>query len=147
MVGDVETSCTVTVTKPAVPPTFTSLLRSAEVVLSKCFILEGKVTGHPTPTITWLKNEQKFLPDGNRVKSIVKPDGTFALIFEKSCTDDKGTYTAVAESDEGSVARCNAKIAIISDGEKVSTIQYDAKIFTKNANIFLAKYVLCFKHY
>ena len=38
-------------------------------------------------------------------------DGTFGLIFKKTLGDDKGTFTAVAVSDEGS-ARSNANVAI-----------------------------------
>ena len=111
-VGDCETACTVVVTQPMEEPKFTSLLRSAKAVEGSPIMLDGKVTGHPMPTIRWLKNEQEFIPDGDRVKAYLNEDGTFGLTFEKSTGDDKGTYTAVAESDEGSAARSNANVAI-----------------------------------
>ena len=41
-VGDVETSCTVTVTQPMEEPKFTSLLRSAKAVEGSPIKLEGK---------------------------------------------------------------------------------------------------------
>ena len=62
-----------------------TLLKTAKAVEGSPIMLEGKVTGHPMPTIRWLKNEQEFVPDGDRVKSFLNPDGTFGLIFEKSC--------------------------------------------------------------
>lgn len=73
----------------------------------------GKMAGHPTPDIKWLKNEQEFIPDGDRVRSFVNDDGTFGLIFEETQADDKGVYTAIAFSDEG-FARSNANVAIKS---------------------------------
>ena len=69
------------------------------------------MAGHPTPSVRWLKNEQDFEPDGSRVKSFVNDDGTFGLIFESTEGADKGTYTAIAFSDEG-MARSNANVAI-----------------------------------
>ena len=76
-------------------------------------IFLGKMAGHPTPSVRWLKNEQDFEPDGARVKSFVNDDGTFGLIFESTEAADKGTYTAIAFSDEG-MARSNANVAIKS---------------------------------
>ena len=48
--------------------------------------------------IKWLKNEQEFIPDGDRVKSYVNDDGTFGLVFNTTEAADKGTYTAIAYS-------------------------------------------------
>jgi hypothetical protein len=60
------------------------------------------MSGHPMPDIKWLLNEQEFIPDGDRVKAFVNPeDGTFGLVFETTKNDDKGVYTAIAFSDEG----------------------------------------------
>eukprot|EP00094_Tigriopus_californicus_P003329 TCALIF_03202-PA protein Name:"Similar to unc-89 Muscle M-line assembly protein unc-89 (Caenorhabditis elegans)" AED:0.27 eAED:0.27 QI:0/0.83/0.76/0.92/0.91/0.88/25/216/2842 len=111
-VGQAETSCTVHVTQPNEEPKFTSLLRSAKAVEGSPVKLEGKVTGHPMPTIKWLKNEQEFIPDGKRVKAFMNPDGTFGLIFETTVGDDKGAYTAVAVNAEGAEARSTANVAI-----------------------------------
>ena len=38
------------------------------------------MTGHPMPSIRWLKNEQPFEPDGVRVKSFVQEDGMSNLV-------------------------------------------------------------------
>ena len=43
-VGDVETSCTVTVTQPMEEPKFTSLLRSAKAVEGSPIKLEGLIS-------------------------------------------------------------------------------------------------------
>ena len=100
-VGEAETSCTVQVSKPMEEPKFTSLLRSAKAVEGSPIKLEGKMAGHPMPDIKWLKNEVEFLPDGDRIKTFVNDDGTFGLIFESTNPNDKGVYTAIAFSDEG----------------------------------------------
>jgi hypothetical protein len=54
---------------------------------------------------------QEWTPDGSRVKAFVNDDGTFGLLFESTEADDKGTFTAIAFSDEG-MARSNANVAI-----------------------------------
>ena len=83
-------------------PKFTSLLRSAKAVEGSPIKLEGKMSGHPMPNIKWLINEVEFVPDGDRVKAFVNAeDGTFGLIFESTRNEDKGIYTAIAFSDEG----------------------------------------------
>lgn len=110
-VGDVETSCTVKVTQPMEEPKFSSLLRSAKAVEGSPIKLEGKMVGYPMPQVRWLKNEQDWVPDGSRVKAFVNEDGTFGLLFDSTVGDDKGTYTAIAYSDEG-MARSNANVAI-----------------------------------
>ena len=112
-VGDAETFCTVKVTQPMEEPKFTSLLRSTKAVEGSPIKLEGKMIGHPTPEVKWLKNDQEFIPDGDRVTAFINDDGTFGLIFHKTVADDKGTYTAIAFSDEGT-ARSNANVAIKS---------------------------------
>ena len=50
-VGEVETSCNVTVTQAMEEPKFTSLLRSAKSVEGSPIKLEGKMVGHPMPEI------------------------------------------------------------------------------------------------
>merc|ERR1719225_2307301 len=112
-VGQAETSCTVTITQPMEEPKFTSLLRSAKAVEGSPIKLEGKMAGHPTPSIRWLKDEKEWEADGDRIKPFVNEDGTFGLVFEKTENTDKGVYTAIAFSDEG-FARSNANVAIKS---------------------------------
>merc|ERR1719322_1901947 len=121
-VGECETSCTVTVTQAMEEPKFTSLLRSAKAVEGSPIKLEGKVSGHPAPTIKWLKNEQEFVPDGSRVKAFLNNDGSFGLIFESTVGEDKGAYVAIAYNSEGT-ARSLANIAIktrLKEGVEVS---------------------------
>lgn len=78
------------------------MCRSAKAVEGSPIKLEGKMSGHPMPNVRWLLNEQEFEPDGDRVKAFVNPeDGTFGLIFESTTGSDKGIYTAIAYSDEG----------------------------------------------
>ena len=112
-VGDAETACNVKVTQPMEEPKFTSLLRSTKAVEGSPIKLEGKMIGHPTPSVKWLKNEQEFSPDGDRIQPFINEDGTFGLIFNTTIADDRGTYTAIAFSDEGT-ARSNANVAIKS---------------------------------
>lgn len=112
--GQAQTSCEVKVTQPMEEPKFTSLLRSAKAVEGSPVKLEGKVAGHPAPQIRWLKNEQEYVPDGDRVRAFLNgDDGTFGLVFETTVPEDKGVYTAVAFSPEGT-ARSNASVAIKS---------------------------------
>merc|ERR1719309_1208758 len=110
-VGEVETSCTVTVTQAMEEPKFTSLLRSAKAVEGSPIKLEGKMVGHPQPEIKWMYNDQEWEPDNDRIKQFVNPDGTFGLIFESTDGNDKGAYVAIAYNSEGT-ARSLANVAI-----------------------------------
>jgi serine/threonine protein kinase len=110
-VGEVETSCDVTVTQAMEEPKFTSLLRSAKAVEGSPIKLEGKMVGHPQPEIKWMYNDQEWEPESDRIKQFVNPDGTFGLIFESTVGDDKGAYVAIAYNSEGT-ARSLANVAI-----------------------------------
>ncbi len=60
----------------------------------------------------WLKNDQEFIPDGQRVKAFENPDGSFGLVFETTEAADKGAYTAVAFNEAGEEARSTGHVAI-----------------------------------
>lgn len=62
--------------------------------------LQCKISGSPTPTITWLKDGQPLQPSDN-VTIQSEPDGTQTLQFNSAQLTDKGSYTCQATNIGG----------------------------------------------
>ena len=52
---------------PSVPPFIEAASPEMEINISEPAILVCLLTGFPLPTITWLKNDQEFVPDSEHV--------------------------------------------------------------------------------
>ena len=52
---------------PSVPPFIEAASPQMEINISEPAILVCLLTGFPLPRITWLKNDQEFVPDSERV--------------------------------------------------------------------------------
>ena len=76
--------------------------------------IEGRVSGHPPPTITWLK-DGKPLDDTDHARPYLLPDGTFGLQFDKCRPEDTGAYSARISNSEGD-AKADAKMEVIGEG-------------------------------
>ena len=61
------TVCYELYSSPSVPPFIEAASPEMEINISEPAILVCLLTGFPLPTITWLKNDQEFVPDSERV--------------------------------------------------------------------------------
>ncbi|XP_041283212.1 myopalladin [Onychostruthus taczanowskii] len=59
-----------------------------------------KVSGLPTPDLTWLLNGKAVLPDG-RHKMLVRETGVHSLLIDPLSLSDAGTYTCLATNKTG----------------------------------------------
>uniref|UniRef100_A0A8C9NE88 Myopalladin n=1 Tax=Serinus canaria TaxID=9135 RepID=A0A8C9NE88_SERCA len=62
--------------------------------------LDCKVSGLPTPELTWLLNGKAVLPDG-RHKMLVRETGVHSLLIDPLSQSDAGTYTCLATNKTG----------------------------------------------
>ncbi|XP_009511805.1 myopalladin [Phalacrocorax carbo] len=62
--------------------------------------LDCKVSGLPTPDLTWLLNGKPVLPDG-RHKMLVRETGVHSLLIDPLSQNDAGTYTCLATNKTG----------------------------------------------
>ncbi|XP_004386460.1 myopalladin isoform X1 [Trichechus manatus latirostris] len=62
--------------------------------------LDCKVSGLPTPELTWLLNGQPVLPDTSH-KMLVRETGVHSLLIDPLTQGDAGTYTCVATNKTG----------------------------------------------
>ncbi|NXR38407.1 MYPN protein, partial [Zosterops hypoxanthus] len=62
--------------------------------------LDCKVSGLPTPDLTWLLNGKPVLPDG-RHKMLVRETGVHSLLIDPLSQSDAGTYTCLATNKTG----------------------------------------------
>nr|XP_010299885.1 PREDICTED: myopalladin [Balearica regulorum gibbericeps] len=62
--------------------------------------LDCKVSGLPTPDLTWLLNGKPVLPDGTH-KMLVRENGVHSLLIDPLSQNDAGTYTCLATNKTG----------------------------------------------
>ncbi|XP_030308718.1 myopalladin isoform X1 [Calypte anna] len=62
--------------------------------------LDCKVSGLPTPDLTWLLNGKPVLPDGTH-KMLVRETGVHSLLIDPISQNDAGTYTCLATNKTG----------------------------------------------
>ncbi|XP_053213912.1 obscurin-like isoform X4 [Panonychus citri] len=63
--------------------------------------LEVKTEGEPKPELTWFKDGETIIPDGDRLRIINEPDGVSSLIITKTLPNDKGHYSCAAVNPLG----------------------------------------------
>ncbi|XP_061857375.1 myopalladin [Colius striatus] len=62
--------------------------------------LDCKVSGLPTPDLTWFLNGKPVLPDGTH-KMLVRETGVHSLLIDPLSQNDAGTYTCLATNRAG----------------------------------------------
>ncbi|XP_071443881.1 protein Obscurin isoform X2 [Hetaerina americana] len=77
-----------------------------------------KVTGFPTPEISWYKNGVPINAAKNPEKYKIRRDGDTCCLFVRECVpDDAGTYSCKASNLDGE-ATCEAKLEVVEKIEK-----------------------------
>lgn len=84
-------------------PDFATRLFPQNVVEGFPVKMEVKVTGYPTPKLTWYRNDAEVVPDPQHIKITNMPDGTSILVIDACSKNvDALTYKAVATNEAGS---------------------------------------------
>ncbi|XP_055350635.1 titin-like [Paramacrobiotus metropolitanus] len=92
------------------PPRFTQSLASVRCAEGDQVQLRAKVSGHPKPRITWLKNGTRLQSPSARLQLLY--DGEFVIMrIRMAMQEDTGHYTIVAENTAGQQT-CSASLTV-----------------------------------
>jgi len=94
------------------PPKILAQLSSAESSPGGSAMMELKMKGYPRPNIRWTK-DGKPLEAGDRHKFVYPDADTVAIIINKVCGDDVGTYKAELHNDLG---KCSTEAKLVLAG-------------------------------
>ncbi|XP_013791324.1 roundabout homolog 2-like, partial [Limulus polyphemus] len=97
-IGEVNTSCQLTVT---CPPCFRKQMKDKIVMTDETVTFEVEAEGKPTPEIKWYKDGQLIVED-ERIKLIHKDEEVYALVIEKAKSEDSGSYSCHIKNESGS---------------------------------------------
>ncbi|CAG0879560.1 unnamed protein product [Cyprideis torosa] len=117
--GEAESVGTLKLEGAAGPPKILAPMKNARAVEGYPVKLETTVSGHPLPEIVWMKGDDIIEPDGVRVRAVVEPNGTVALIIDEAQLKDTGDYTLIAKNPQGEDKR-RVKLVVLDkfkDGE------------------------------
>ncbi|KAI4471482.1 immunoglobulin i-set domain [Holotrichia oblita] len=101
--GDLTGEANVTTERRPTRPDFAARLFPQNVVEGFPVKMEVKVTGYPTPKVSWFRNDAEVVPDPQHIKITNLPDGTSILVIDACSKNvDALTYKAVATNEAGS---------------------------------------------
>ena len=98
---------------PNVPekPSFNTTLPSeAKITIGEPLKLSAKISGHPKPNTTWLKDGVPITHEG-RINESYSSDGSVSLEIKSTETADAGTYTLLAANDLGKIS-CDVSVKL-----------------------------------
>ncbi|XP_078621722.1 obscurin-like [Branchiostoma floridae x Branchiostoma japonicum] len=108
-------------------PEFIKELESLHAVQGSSVIFECEVTGSPAPTVTWYKDGQPLVEDGDHVSFESRDDGTFLLTIIDVQNLDVGTYTCRAANSVGDVVtHADLLVSVASSSRTTSVSSYKA---------------------
>lgn len=109
--------------KPAIPeaPVIKEPLKDTTAGLKETATLSCIVVGVPTPTLTWYKDDDEFVP-----KSSSYEKGSARLVLSNTNEESAGRYTLRASNDSGS-CECSANL-VIQEAPKIVP-EKKAKVF------------------
>lgn len=123
-------------------PKFIKDLEDKESSVNENIVLEVKVTGSPTPEITWYKDGKKV--EGTQRVILESREELFKLKVDNASVDDSGVYKARARNKSGETDSKEAKIKVkevetssapvfvkhIADSEVVinDSVRFEAKV-------------------
>ena len=90
------------------PPNFIRVPSDREVGEGKMTRFEARVTGKPTPEVTWFINGKQVVDDDTH-KILINESGNHALMITNVSKDDAGVVTCVARNKAGE-ASCQVRI-------------------------------------
>ncbi|XP_025153244.1 obscurin isoform X6 [Harpegnathos saltator] len=109
--GEITGTAKVAVEEKEKRPEFVASLQPQTVVEGFPVKMEVKTIGKPTPELKWLRNGDEIVPDNQHIKIVSQPDGSHALVLDKTTPEDIGEYQVVAGNTEGT-ASCKAKLDV-----------------------------------
>ncbi|XP_077997324.1 muscle M-line assembly protein unc-89-like [Glandiceps talaboti] len=92
-------------------PEFTQSIQHCETVLGGRVIFEARVSGEPTPSITWYRQDQLLDDDNDRITIEDNGDGLYRLIIADVEDSDIAKYTCKAVNPVGE-AVCYAQLKV-----------------------------------
>lgn len=92
------------------PPDFTKNLKSVDVLESSPLSMECHVTGIPSPTISWYRDDQSI--DSSPEYIITKINGTCCLKIRQAARHHSARYTCRANNPGGEAAS-SARITVV----------------------------------
>ena len=131
--GTVTSKCQISVlTKPKID----GKVQDVQTVIGEPAQLNVKLTGVPKPDIQWLKNDQPFDIDNQRIKASEKND-LYSLIFDTTELDDKAAYKLKATSKAGEIESSKMNLNITTIQPKIRSDLQPTLSVTKNESVIL----------
>ncbi|XP_046395304.1 obscurin isoform X3 [Ischnura elegans] len=117
-IGSASSSAKAAVRKIYQAPKFTQTFGNLQQLPTFDAKFPVKVTGFPTPELTWFKNGVPINAAKNPDKYRIRRDGDACCLFVKECVpDDAGIYSCKAVNLDGE-ATCEAKLEVVDKIEK-----------------------------
>ncbi|XP_041477901.1 uncharacterized protein LOC121425834 isoform X6 [Lytechinus variegatus] len=97
-----------------VAPSFIDRIENATVRENEAVTLTCKVTGCPTPHVSWQRDQKHIMPNAGGYRMQMSEDGVCQLFIERVTRHDSAWYTCTAHNSAGRVS-CRSRVQVIYD--------------------------------
>nr|XP_054753173.1 muscle M-line assembly protein unc-89-like [Lytechinus pictus] len=97
-----------------VAPSFIDRIENATVRENEAVTLTCKVTGCPTPHVSWQRDQKHIMPNVGGYRMQMSEDGVCQLFIERVTRHDSAWYTCTAHNSAGRVS-CRSRVQVIYD--------------------------------
>ena len=129
--GSTFSEAELVVTIPIVAPKFKEKLKGLQVNEGEQVQLDVRVSGNPTPNVSWFRGPQAIINEGRFIVKEDDGDELYSLIIDETTSDDSGTYKCVASNEAGK-ATCRGELEV---NEKLTAPEF-AGVFSDAPVIF-----------
>ncbi|XP_065416498.1 striated muscle preferentially expressed protein kinase isoform X3 [Chrysemys picta bellii] len=119
-----ELTCSARLTvRPSIQPLFTRKLEDLAVVKGRTARFDCKISGTPTPTVTWTHFGQP-VEEGENVR-LQQERGLHSLVIAHADSEDEGQYGVCAANEQGQV-ECSAELYV--EEPRPATTSHSSKL-------------------
>lgn len=83
------------------PPHFVDILKPLKIRHGDKAVLEGRLTGTPTPRVIWYHGDKEIPPSADFLQEHDTSSGIVKLTIQEIFIDDRGLYRAIAVNEHG----------------------------------------------
>lgn len=111
-------------TKKGEKPSFVQGLEDTTVNEGFPIKLSVKVSGIPTPKLTWLRNNKEIVTKPGLIRISENPDNTANLAIHEADVTDSGLYKVIATNENGTAeTKGEVKVVVIDDKDVTDEIK------------------------
>ncbi|KAF5903363.1 titin-like isoform X4, partial [Clarias magur] len=113
--------------EPSIPPTVVAGLKDLTVTEGESVTLECQISGHPTPSIIWFREDYRI--ESSIDFQITYEKGYAHLVIREAFAEDSGRFTCTATNEAGTISTsCYLLVKVVEEIETRAEISVEKQL-------------------